>query len=61
MEENIRRRIVELEQAEQDTAMQLMAIRTVLSELRALLQPAPILSGDPLDANGRETHTGALV
>lgn len=62
MEENIKRRIVELEQAEKDAVMQLMAVRTVLAELRALLTPAPILSGDPLDApNGREQHTGALV
>jgi hypothetical protein len=49
MEESVRRRVVELEQAEKDTAMQLMAIKTVLAELRALLQPAPILSGDALN------------
>lgn len=46
MEENIKRRIAELEKAEQDAAMQLMAIRTVLAELKALLAPAPVLSGD---------------
>jgi hypothetical protein len=40
MEENVKRRIVELEQAERDAHMQLMAIRTVLAELRALLTPA---------------------
>lgn len=62
MEENIKRRIIELEQAEKDTAMQLMAIRTVLAELRALLEPAPVMSGDALgEPNGREQHTGPLV
>ena len=62
MEENVKKRVAELEQAEKDTAMQLMAIRTVLAELRNLLAPAPVLSGDALaDPNGREQHTGALV
>lgn len=59
MEEKVKQRIAELEQAERDTAMQLTAIRTVLGELRDLLPPAhdgPILSGDPLDKREETTN-----
>lgn len=46
MEENVKRRITELEQAERDTTIQLMAIRTVLTELRALRSLAtPTITG----------------
>lgn len=48
MEERITHRIAELEQAERQTEAQLIAIRTVLAEMRALLQPAPIISGDAI-------------
>jgi hypothetical protein len=49
MEERIQARITELEQAERKTEMELIAIRTVLTELRKLLSPdAPEVSGDPL-------------
>jgi DNA polymerase III alpha subunit (gram-positive type) len=43
MEERIRQRIVELEAIEQQHLEQLRAIRTVLIELRALLE-GPIMS-----------------
>lgn len=62
MEERIHARIIELEEAERQTVVQLTAIRTVIAELKALATPAPVLSGDPLgEPNGREQHTGALV
>ena len=49
MEERITARIAELEQAERDTELQLIVIRTVLAEMRALLTPAaPIMTGDGL-------------
>ena len=48
MEEKIKARIAELEKAERETELQLMAIRTVQAELRALLA-APVITGDPLD------------
>lgn len=48
MENRIQSRIKALEQAEKDTEEQLIRIRVVLAELRALLQPEPIVSGDPL-------------
>ena len=44
MEERITQRIAALEQAERDTELQLMAVRTVLAELRALIQPAPTMT-----------------
>jgi len=46
VEEKIRTRLEELAKAERETELQLMAIRTVQAELRALL--APVMSGDPL-------------
>ena len=46
MEERIEARIAELRQAEQEAAMRLTAIRTVLAELEALLKPET--SGDEL-------------
>ncbi len=46
MEEKIKARLEELAKAERDTELQLMAIRTVLAELRALLAPA--ITGTPL-------------
>lgn len=48
MEERLQARIAELETAERQTETHLIAIRAVLTELRALLHPAPIMSGDPL-------------
>lgn len=49
MEDRIKARIAELEQAERKTEMELIAIRTVLGELRKLLaSESPEMSGDPL-------------
>jgi hypothetical protein len=39
MEERIKQRIAEIQQAEQEAVKQLTAIRTVLAELQALLEP----------------------
>lgn len=45
MEERITARIAALENAERDTELQLMAIKTVLAELRALVAPdQPIIT-----------------
>jgi hypothetical protein len=46
MEEKIKSRIAELEKAEQDTIMQLMAVRTVLAELRVLIETPIITEGE---------------
>lgn len=46
MEEKVKTRIAELEQAEQETATRLMAIRTVMAELRALIAPEPTITTD---------------
>lgn len=57
METKIAARIVELEQAEKDAELRLMAIRTVLGELRALLAPdAPMMTGDGLSDEQGEIH-----
>jgi hypothetical protein len=48
IQERLQKRIAELAEAEIATAKQLTAIRTVLAEMRALLEPAPVISGDPL-------------
>lgn len=53
MDERIKARIAELEQAEAQAAAQLNAIRGALVELRALLAPDPTISGAPL---GEETQ-----
>jgi hypothetical protein len=60
MEEKIRKRIAELEKAEQDARLRVTVIVNLIEELRQLIE-APILSGDPLgeviDSGGEPTAT----
>jgi hypothetical protein len=44
VEEQMKARIEELKNAEREAERQLYAIRAVLGELQALLQPAPIMT-----------------
>lgn len=46
MEETARRRLEELRAAEREAEMRLVVLRTVIAEIEALLNPAPIISGD---------------
>lgn len=48
MEENARRRLEELRQAERESETRLIVLRTVIAELEALLAPAPVISGDKI-------------
>lgn len=48
MEENARRRLEELRQAEREAEIRLVVLRNVIAELEALLSPAPVVSGDKI-------------
>jgi hypothetical protein len=58
MEEYVKRRIAELEQAEKETHMQLMAIRAVLGEFRAALHAGEVLDGGSEPATAHVNGVG---